>query len=95
MENIPPDEKNSIDTMAKWKKLSDAALKISDFELTEACSLASDDFPGLLLLYSAVGNFDGMEALAAAAQKKGKTNVASDTHLHLRMSIQIHYLNHL
>ena len=76
MEEIPPDEKNSIDTMAKWKKLSDAALKISDFELTEACSLASDDFPGLLLLYSAVGNFDGMEALAAAAQKKGKTNVA-------------------
>lgn len=76
MQEIPSDEKNSIDTMAKWKKLSDAALKISDFDLTEACSLASDDFPGLLLLYSAVGNFEGMEALANAAQKKGKTNVA-------------------
>ncbi len=76
MQEIPSDEMNSIDTMAKWKKLSDAALKISDFDLTEACSLASDDFPGLLLLYSAVGNFEGMEALANAAQKKGKTNVA-------------------
>jgi coatomer subunit beta' len=76
MTQTPPDEKNSIDTMTKWKKLSDAALKISDFELTEACSLASDDFPGLLLLYSAVGNFEGMEQLAEMAQKKGKTNIA-------------------
>ena len=81
MKQTPPDEKNSIDTMAKWKRLSDAALKISDFELTEACSLASDDFPGLLLLYSAVGNFEGMEQLAEMAAKKGKTNIAFVSHL--------------
>jgi len=81
MKQTPADEKNSIDTMAKWKKLSDAALKISDFELTEACSLASDDFPGLLLLYSAVGNFDGMEKLAKMAQAKGKTNIAFVSYL--------------
>jgi coatomer subunit beta' len=81
MKHTPPDEKNSIDTMAKWKKLSDAALKISDFELTEACSLASDDFPGLLLLYSAVGNYEGMEQLAKMAQAKGKTNIAFVSYL--------------
>ncbi|KAL9183551.1 hypothetical protein ACHAXT_004407 [Thalassiosira profunda] len=81
MKQTPEEEKNSIDTMAKWKKLSDAALKISDFELTEACSLASDDFPGLLLLYSAVGNFDGMERLAKMAQEKGKTNIAFVSYL--------------
>jgi len=81
MKLTPPDEKNSIDTMAKWKKLSDAALKISDFELTEACSLASDDFPGLLLLYSAVGNSEGMEQLAKTAQEKGKTNIAFMSYL--------------
>jgi coatomer subunit beta' len=81
MKQTPPDEKNSIDTMAKWKKLSDAALKISDFELTEACSLASDDFPGLLLLYSAIGNFEGMEQLAEMAAKKGKTNIAFVSYL--------------
>eukprot|EP00578_Thalassiosira_sp_NH16_P025699 CAMPEP_0181083606 /NCGR_PEP_ID=MMETSP1071-20121207/4248_1 /TAXON_ID=35127 /ORGANISM="Thalassiosira sp., Strain NH16" /LENGTH=969 /DNA_ID=CAMNT_0023165277 /DNA_START=39 /DNA_END=2948 /DNA_ORIENTATION=- len=81
MDQTPLDEKNSIDTMAKWKKLSDAALKISDFELTEACSLSSDDFPGLLLLYSAVGNFEGMEQLAKMAQEKGKTNIAFVSHL--------------
>mmetsp|Transcript_579 Transcript_579/g.1192 ORF Transcript_579/g.1192 Transcript_579/m.1192 type:complete len:972 (+) Transcript_579:202-3117(+) len=76
MKETPAEEKDSTDTMTKWKKLSDAALKISDFELTEAASLASDDFPGLLLLYSAVGNFEGMEKLANAAQEDGKTNVA-------------------
>ncbi len=81
MKHAPSDEKNSIDTMAKWKKLSDAALKISDFELTEACSLASDDFPGLLLLYSAVGNYEGMEQLAERAQAKGKTNIAFVSYL--------------
>lgn len=81
MKQTPPDEKNSIDTMAKWKKLSDAALRISDFELTEACSLSSDDFPGLLLLYSAVGNFEGMEQLAEMAQLKGKTNIAFVSYL--------------
>lgn len=61
--------------------MSDAALKISDFELTEACSLASDDFPGLLLLYSAIGNFEGMEQLAKMAQEKGKTNIAFVSYL--------------
>lgn len=76
MNETPAEEKDSTDTMAKWKKLSDAALKINDFELTEAASLASDDYPGLLLLYSAVGNFEGMERLAKAAQDDGKTNVA-------------------
>mmetsp|Transcript_24115 Transcript_24115/g.50480 ORF Transcript_24115/g.50480 Transcript_24115/m.50480 type:complete len:954 (+) Transcript_24115:79-2940(+) len=81
MKLTPDEEKNSIDTMGKWKKLSDAALKISDFELTEACSLSSDDFPGLLLLYSAVGNFEGMEELAKMAQEKGKTNIAFVSHL--------------
>ncbi len=63
------------------RNVSDAALKISDFELTEACSLSSDDFPGLLLLYSAVGNFESMEELAKMAQEKGKTNIAFVSYL--------------
>lgn len=76
MSDTPEEEKDSTDTMTKWKKLSDAALKINDFELTEAASLASDDYPGLLLLYSAIGNFEGMEELAKKAQDDGKINVA-------------------
>ena len=41
----------------------------------------SDDFPGLLLLYSAVGNFEGMEKLAEMAKEKGKTNIAFVSYL--------------
>jgi coatomer subunit beta' len=50
-------------------------------ELVEAASLASHDYSDLLLLYSAVGNLAGMEKLAEAAAKHGKTNVAFVAHL--------------
>merc|ERR1740124_1150756 len=66
----------TTETLSKWKRLSDAALKMNNFELTEAASIASDDYSGLLLLYSAIGNLEGMEKLAKMAQIGGKTNVA-------------------
>lgn len=72
----PPEDKDSTETMAKWKKLSDCALKDTNLELCEAASISSDDFSGLLLLYSATGNLEGMENLAALAAAGGKTNVA-------------------
>lgn len=72
----PSEEMESTETMSKWKRLSDAALKSNNFELTEAASIASDDYSGLLLLYSAIGNFEGMEKLAKMAETGGKTNVA-------------------
>jgi len=74
--DTPEEDIESIETMAKWKRLSDAALQNNNFELTEAASIASDDFSGLLLLYSATGNLDGMEKLAKMAAVGGKTNVA-------------------
>jgi len=70
------EDKDSTDTMAKWKRLSDAALKDTNLELCEAASISSNDFPGLLLLYTATGNLDGMEKLAKLASEGGKTNVA-------------------
>jgi len=75
------EEKDSTDTMAKWKRLSDAALKESNFELCESASLASNDYAGLLLMYSAIGNLDGMEKLAKSAEADGKTNIAFSTYL--------------
>mmetsp|Transcript_1711 Transcript_1711/g.2354 ORF Transcript_1711/g.2354 Transcript_1711/m.2354 type:complete len:969 (+) Transcript_1711:161-3067(+) len=72
----PEEDKDSTDTMTKWKRLSDSALKDTNLELCEAASIASNDFPGLLLLYSATGNLEGMEQLATLAQDGGKTNVA-------------------
>jgi coatomer subunit beta' len=72
----PEEDKDTTDTMAKWKRLSDGALKDNNFELCEAASLASNDFAGLLLMYSAIGNLTGMESLAKSAQLENKTNIA-------------------
>jgi len=76
LDETPEEDRDSIETMAKWKRISDAALKVSDFDLCESASIASNDYPGLLLMYSATGNLEGMEKLAKAAADGGKTNVA-------------------
>lgn len=81
MSEISEEELDSTDTMAKWKRLSDAALKDSNFELCESASLASNDYAGLLLMYTAIGNFTGMKKLAAAAEADGKTNIAFSAYL--------------
>lgn len=72
----PEEDKESTDTQSKWKRLSDAALKDTNLELCEAASIASNDYSGLLLFYSATGNYSGMERLAMLATDGGKTNVA-------------------
>jgi len=72
----PVEDKDSTDTQTKWKRLSDAALKETNLELCESASIASNDFSGLLLLYSASGNLSGMERLAKLATDAGKTNIA-------------------
>mmetsp|Transcript_5126 Transcript_5126/g.11478 ORF Transcript_5126/g.11478 Transcript_5126/m.11478 type:complete len:941 (+) Transcript_5126:66-2888(+) len=76
LNQTPEEDKDSTETMAKWKKLSDSALKVTNLELCEAASIASNDFSGLLLLYTATGNLEGMEKLAKLATDGGKTNVA-------------------
>ena len=72
----PEEDKDSTDTQTKWKRLSDAALKDTNLELCESAGIASNDYSGLLLFYSATGNFAGMERLAKLAAEGGKTNVA-------------------
>jgi len=76
MDEIPKEDRDTTDTHAKWKRLGDAALRTNNFALCEAASVASNDYSGLLLLYSAIGNVDGMERLADMAAKGGKTNIA-------------------
>jgi coatomer subunit beta' len=76
----PEEDKDATDTLSKWKRLSDAALKETNLELCEAASLASHDYSDLLLLYSAVGNLAGVERLALLANKDGKTNVGFVSH---------------
>mmetsp|Transcript_13445 Transcript_13445/g.25774 ORF Transcript_13445/g.25774 Transcript_13445/m.25774 type:complete len:943 (-) Transcript_13445:69-2897(-) len=72
----PDEDKDSTDTQTKWKKLSDAALKDTNLALCESASISSNDYSGLLLLYSSTGNYSGMERLAKLAAEGGKTNVA-------------------
>ena len=77
----PEEDKDSTDTHAKWKRISDAALKDTNLALCESASISSNDFPGLLLLYSSTGNLAGMERLAKLATENNKTNVAFVAHL--------------
>jgi len=81
LQETPEEDIDSTDTMAKWKRLSDCALKENNFDLCEAASLASNDFAGLLLMYSAMGNLDGIQNLATSAEKDGKTNIAFVSYL--------------
>ena len=81
MEETAEEDKDSTDTMAKWKRLSDATLRDNNFDLCEAASLASNDYAGLLLMYSAIGNYAGMESLAQSAEADGKTNIAFSAYL--------------
>ena len=59
---MPLEEADATDTQAKWKWLGD-----TNFALAEAAAVASDDFSGMLLLYTATGNMAGMRRLSADA----------------------------
>ncbi|CAI7868278.1 unnamed protein product, partial [Closterium sp. NIES-53] len=60
----------------KWKQLGDLALSAGNIELAERCLGAASDMSGLLLLYTAQGNRDGIRQLAEKARAGGKFNVA-------------------
>ena len=44
--------------------------------MAEECLLHAMDLSGLLLLYSSIGDADGITKLAAMAKEQGKNNVA-------------------
>lgn len=46
------------------------------FDVAEECLRHAKDLSGLLLLYSAVGNAEGLEKLSSSARENGKNNVA-------------------
>jgi coatomer subunit beta' len=45
-------------------------------DVAEGCLRHAKDLSGLLLLYSAVGDAEGLEKLSASARENGKNNVA-------------------
>lgn len=61
---------------SKWKQLGELAMSTGKLELAEQCLLQAADLSGLLLLYSSLGDGEGITKLASLAREQGKNNVA-------------------
>ncbi|PWZ15609.1 Coatomer subunit beta'-1, partial [Zea mays] len=73
---------------SKWKQLGELAMStgklmndsllawVCQLEMAEECLLQAKDLSGLLLLYSSLGDAEGIEKLASLAKEHGKNNVA-------------------
>jgi coatomer subunit beta' len=66
----------TTDSQLKWKQLGDMALAASNVKLMEECALNSGDLSGLLLLYTSLGDGEGMQKLSQMALDAKKNNVA-------------------
>jgi coatomer subunit beta' len=53
----------------KWRSLGDRALALWNVELAAKCFRNAGDLPALLLIYSSLGDRDGMRGLAEAASE--------------------------
>ncbi|KAL3840909.1 hypothetical protein ACJIZ3_025500 [Penstemon smallii] len=61
---------------SKWKQLGELAMSTGRLEMAEECLKHANDLSGLLLLYSSLGNAEGIIELASLAKEHGKNNVA-------------------
>ncbi|GAA0140697.1 vesicle coat protein [Lithospermum erythrorhizon] len=59
----------------KWKQLGDLAMSGGMLEMAEECLKQASDLSGLLLLYSSLGDAEGISELASRAKELGKNNV--------------------
>lgn len=49
---------------------------VKQLQMAEDCLHRGKDFSGLLLIYSSIGDAQGMEKLASLAKEQGKNNIA-------------------
>ncbi|KAI3911794.1 hypothetical protein MKW92_045212 [Papaver armeniacum] len=61
---------------SKWKQLGELAMSSGKLEMAEECLRNAKDLSGLLLIYSSLGDADGIQELASLAKEQGKNNVA-------------------
>ncbi|KAL0724476.1 hypothetical protein Bca4012_039075 [Brassica carinata] len=61
---------------SKWKQLGELAMSTGKLGMAEECMRHAVDLSGLLLLYSSLGDAEGLTKLAALAKEQGKNNVA-------------------
>ncbi|RID50062.1 hypothetical protein BRARA_H00818 [Brassica rapa] len=65
-----------VQSESKWKQLGELAMSSGKLQLAEDCMKYATDLSGLLLLYSSLGDAEGMSKLASLAKEQGKNNVA-------------------
>ncbi|KAJ3206133.1 Coatomer subunit beta' [Dinochytrium kinnereticum] len=73
---IAHDIAREVDREDKWKLVADTALGEWKFDMAIDCLKKANDVEGLLLIYQASGNVEGLKELAISAAEKGKNNVA-------------------
>ncbi|VFQ83845.1 unnamed protein product [Cuscuta campestris] len=61
---------------SKWKQLGELAMSTGMLGMAEDCLKHANDLSGLLLLYSSLGDADGITELASLAKEQGKNNVS-------------------
>ncbi|KAF3775944.1 Coatomer subunit beta'-2 [Nymphaea thermarum] len=64
-----------VQSESKWKQLGELAMSTGKLEMAEECMVQAMDLSGLLLLYSSLGDAEGISKLAAVAKDQGKNNV--------------------
>ncbi|KAL9268556.1 Coatomer subunit beta'-2-like protein [Drosera capensis] len=67
---------SEVQSESKWKQLGELAMSTGKLELAEKCLSSAMDLSGLLLLYSSIGDAEGIASLATLAKLQGKNNVA-------------------
>ncbi|CAN6927908.1 unnamed protein product, partial [Brassica oleracea] len=65
-----------VQSESKWKQLGELAMSSGKLQLAEECMKYAMDLSGLLLLYSSLGDAEGVSKLATLAKEQGKNNVA-------------------
>ncbi|KAG6733793.1 hypothetical protein I3842_01G241200 [Carya illinoinensis] len=67
---------SEVQSESKWKQLGELAMSTGKLEMAEECLKHAMDLSGLLLLYSSLGDAEGISQLASRAKEQGKNNVA-------------------
>ncbi|KAE8718408.1 Coatomer subunit beta'-2 [Hibiscus syriacus] len=65
-----------VQSESKWKQLGKLALSTGKLAMAEECMKHALDLSGLLLLYSSLGDAEGISRLASLSKEHGKNNVA-------------------
>eukprot|EP00922_Rhytidocystis_sp_ex-Travisia-forbesii_P036223 GHVS01053735.1.p1 GENE.GHVS01053735.1~~GHVS01053735.1.p1 ORF type:complete len:1049 (-),score=156.03 GHVS01053735.1:77-3223(-) len=69
---------------SRWKQLGDVAIEQGNFPLALGCFTEANDYSGMLLIYTSLGDSEGLRQLAAKAADNGKINIAVMSYLLLR-----------